>query len=218
MIQVVVLCVQRRLRVVWSSMDSLVALQTQSGRAESGTGGALKLHYCDVSKGCSVVSFIGSDESLTVIILEIVGDCGSESASDFCHWLQPQVLSAGCPHHWRFSFAVSLYCLLGQPAFSCWAQALHTTVDRACDDHPSWWHFPPIAAGPWWVWPQSWYTLHCPGPWGLWYGPASRCQLWNGGHTYESSPGSWYACGTVSKSHNHTCPVQHVPACVWWRD
>ena len=144
--------------------------------------------------------------------------CGSESASDFCHWPQPQVLSAGCPHHWRFSFAVSLYCLCGQPAFSCWAQALHTTVDRACDDHPSWWHFPPIAAGPWWVWPQSWYTLHCPGPWGLWYGPASRCQLWNGGHTYESSPGSWYACGTVSKSHNHTCPVQHVPACVWWRD
>ena len=51
-----------------------MALQTQSGREESGTGGALKLHYCDVSKGCSVVSFIGSDESLMVIILEIVGD------------------------------------------------------------------------------------------------------------------------------------------------
>ena len=59
MIQVVVLHVQRRLRVVSSSMDSLVALQTQSGRAKSRTGGALELHYCDISKGCSAVSLIG---------------------------------------------------------------------------------------------------------------------------------------------------------------
>ena len=50
-------------------------LQTQSGRAESGTGGALELHYCDVSRGCSVVSFIGCNKSLTVVILEIVGGC-----------------------------------------------------------------------------------------------------------------------------------------------
>ena len=56
-------------------MNSLVALQTQSGRAESGTGGALELHYCDVSRGCSVVSFVGCNKSLTVVILEIVGGC-----------------------------------------------------------------------------------------------------------------------------------------------
>ena len=56
-------------------MDSLVALQTQSRRAESGTGGALELHYCDVSRGCSVVSFIGCNKSLMVVILKIVGGC-----------------------------------------------------------------------------------------------------------------------------------------------
>ena len=52
-----------------------MALQTQSGRAESATGGALELHYCDVSRGCSVMSFIGCNKSLTVVILEIVGGC-----------------------------------------------------------------------------------------------------------------------------------------------
>ena len=52
-----------------------MTLQTQSGRAESGTGGALELHYCDVSRGCSVMSFIGCNKSLTVVILEIVGGC-----------------------------------------------------------------------------------------------------------------------------------------------
>ena len=52
-----------------------MALQTQSGRAKSRTGGALELHYCDISRGCSVVSFIGYDKSITVVILESVGGC-----------------------------------------------------------------------------------------------------------------------------------------------
>ena len=42
-----------------------MALQTQSGSAESGTGGALELSCFDVSR-CSVAMFIGSHESLTV--------------------------------------------------------------------------------------------------------------------------------------------------------
>ena len=52
-----------------------MTLQTQSGRAESGTGGALELHNCNVSRGCSVVLFIGCNKSLTVVILKIVGGC-----------------------------------------------------------------------------------------------------------------------------------------------
>ena len=56
-------------------MDSQVALQTQSGSAESGTGAALELRYFDVSRGCSVVMFIGSSESLTVAVLETGRGC-----------------------------------------------------------------------------------------------------------------------------------------------
>ena len=52
-----------------------MALQTQSGSAESATGGALELHCFDVSRGCSVAMFIGSHESLTAVILETGGDC-----------------------------------------------------------------------------------------------------------------------------------------------
>ena len=47
-------------------MDSLVALQTQSGSAESETGGALELRCCDFSRGCSVTSFIGRHEFLSL--------------------------------------------------------------------------------------------------------------------------------------------------------
>ena len=63
---VVVLRVWRRLCVVGSSMDSLVALQTQSGSAESETDGALELRCCDFSRGCSVRSFIGRHEFLSL--------------------------------------------------------------------------------------------------------------------------------------------------------
>ena len=46
-------------------MDSLVALQTHSGSAESETGEALELRCCVLSRGCSVSSFIGRHESLS---------------------------------------------------------------------------------------------------------------------------------------------------------
>ena len=42
-----------------------LALQTQSGSAESETGGALELRCCVLSRGCSVTSFIGRHESLS---------------------------------------------------------------------------------------------------------------------------------------------------------
>ena len=58
---VVVLRVRRILRVV-RSMNSLVALQAQSGSTESGTGEALELRFCDVSRTCSVASFVGCHE------------------------------------------------------------------------------------------------------------------------------------------------------------
>ena len=50
-----------------------VALQTQSGSAESRTGGALEFRYCDVNRGCSVVTFISWLHSLTVVVLETKG-------------------------------------------------------------------------------------------------------------------------------------------------
>ena len=56
----------RRLCVVGSSMDSLVALQTQFGSAESETGVARELRCCDFSKGRSVTSFIGRHEVLSL--------------------------------------------------------------------------------------------------------------------------------------------------------
>ena len=56
----------RRLCVVGSSMDSLVALQTQFGSAESETGVVRKLRCCDFSKVCSVTSFIGRHEVLSL--------------------------------------------------------------------------------------------------------------------------------------------------------
>ena len=56
----------RRLCDVGSSMDSLVPLQTQSGSAESETDGALELRCCDFSRGCSVRSFIGRHEFLSL--------------------------------------------------------------------------------------------------------------------------------------------------------
>ena len=46
-------------------MDSLVALQTQSGSAESETGGALELRCCVLNRGYSVSSFIGRHEFLS---------------------------------------------------------------------------------------------------------------------------------------------------------
>ena len=49
-----------------------MALQTQSGSAESGSGGALELRCFDVSRGCSVATFIGSHKSLTAAVLETV--------------------------------------------------------------------------------------------------------------------------------------------------
>ena len=56
-------------------MDSQVALQTQSGSAESGTGGALELRCFDVSRGCSMATFVGGYESLTAVVLETGGGC-----------------------------------------------------------------------------------------------------------------------------------------------
>ena len=50
-----------------------MALQTQSESAESVTGGALELRCYDVSRGCSVATFIGGHESLTVVVLETGG-------------------------------------------------------------------------------------------------------------------------------------------------
>ena len=47
-------------------MDSLVALQTQFGSAESETGVARELCCCDFSKVCSVTSFIGRHEVLSL--------------------------------------------------------------------------------------------------------------------------------------------------------
>ena len=47
-------------------MDSLVALQTQFGSAESETGVARELRCCDFGKGCSVTSFIGRHEVLSL--------------------------------------------------------------------------------------------------------------------------------------------------------
>ena len=41
-----------------------MALQAQSGSAESGTGGALELCCFDVSRGCSVATFIKAEMSL----------------------------------------------------------------------------------------------------------------------------------------------------------
>ena len=53
-----------------------MAVQTQSGSAESGAGGALELRCCDVSRECSLVSFIGCcRESLTAIVLKTGGSC-----------------------------------------------------------------------------------------------------------------------------------------------
>ena len=101
----------------------------------------------------------------------------------------------------------------GSLAFSCQPQALHTTVDGACHDRPSWQHFPPIAAWPWWVWPQSWYTLHGPGPQHLWYDLASRSQVWNGGHTCKRSPSVWHACSPVSKLRIHTGERSRLQLC-----
>ena len=43
-------------------MDSLVALQTQSGSAESGAGGTLELRCCDISRECSLASLIGCQQ------------------------------------------------------------------------------------------------------------------------------------------------------------
>ena len=51
-----------------------MALQTQSGSAESGTGGALELRCFDVSRG-SVATFIGGHESLMAVVLETCGGC-----------------------------------------------------------------------------------------------------------------------------------------------
>ena len=47
-------------------MDSLVALQTQPGSAESETGGTLELRCCDFSRGCFVTSFVGRHEFLSL--------------------------------------------------------------------------------------------------------------------------------------------------------
>ena len=57
-------------------MDSLEALQTQSGSAEPGSGGALELRCFDISRGCSVASFIGCHDTLlclTSVVLETGG-------------------------------------------------------------------------------------------------------------------------------------------------
>ena len=54
-------------------MNSQVALQTQSGSADSGTGGALELRCRDVSRGCSVATFMYCHESLTTVVLKTGG-------------------------------------------------------------------------------------------------------------------------------------------------
>jgi len=56
-------------------MDSLVALQTHSGSAESCVaGGALELRFCDISRECSFASFIGCcHESVTAVVFETGG-------------------------------------------------------------------------------------------------------------------------------------------------
>ena len=51
-----------------------MALQTQSGSAESGAGGTLELRCCDISRECSLASFIGSyHESVTRSSSKLVG-------------------------------------------------------------------------------------------------------------------------------------------------
>ena len=57
------------------SVNSQDALQTQSGSAKSGTGGALELRCCDVSRGRSVATFIRCQESLTAVVLKTGGGC-----------------------------------------------------------------------------------------------------------------------------------------------
>ena len=56
-------------------MNSQMALQAQSGSAESGTGAALELRCCDVSRGCSVATFIRCQESLAAVVLKTGGGC-----------------------------------------------------------------------------------------------------------------------------------------------
>ena len=52
-----------------------MALQTQSGSAESCVaGGALELLCCNISRECSLASFIGCcHESVTAVVLETGG-------------------------------------------------------------------------------------------------------------------------------------------------
>ena len=107
-------------------------------------------------------------------------------------------------HYRRFPFPVSLYHLRGRLCFlllasrspcSSWRGMRRSSILMTCHIHRSW---------AWWVRPQCQYTLHGPGPLGLWYSLANACQVWNGGHASESSPAVWHPFGTVSKSRIHT--------------
>ena len=124
------------------------------------------------------------------------------------HWLlslSADLSSFGWMSHYRrFPFPVSLYHLRGRLCFlllasrspcSSWRGMRRSSILMTCHIHRSW---------AWWVRPQCQYTLHGPGPLGLWYSLANACQVWNGGHASESSPAVWHPFGTVSKSRIHT--------------
>jgi len=187
MIQVVILHVQRRLRVVWSSMDSLVALQTQSGRAKSRTGGALELHYCDISRGCSAVSFIGYNKSLMVVILESVGGCVGQWApvtSVTGYSLKFFRLAAhtteGFPSQCPCAACVGKPCFFlpaSSSPYNSWQGMRWSSILMTFPTHHSWalMSMTSMLVHPAWSRTSR-----------LWYGLASGCQVWNGGHTCEN--------------------------------
>ena len=123
---VVVHRVRRRLRVVWSSTDSLVALQTQSGSAESGEGGTLELRCCDISSDCSLASFIGCcHESVTRSSSKLVG-----------------AVRVG-EHHWLLSLseASSFFSVLvtrTSSPYSSWRGMRGSSILMICPTHRSW--------------------------------------------------------------------------------
>lgn len=118
------------------SMDSLVALKTQTGSVESGTGGALELLWCQQRLFCGLVHklpcvFDGNRPQ------DWWSVCESMSANDLSLAAFSIFGGAWCRTTEGPRSQCPCTACAGSLALSCQPQALHTAVDGAYSGRPS---------------------------------------------------------------------------------
>ena len=176
-------------------MDALVSLQTQTGSAELCVAvGSLELRFCDISRECSLASFIGyCHESVRAVVLETGGNSGGRWAPftsvTVCSlkFFQLDAPPLKVPLH-------SVLVTRASSPYSSWRGMRGSSILMICPTHRSWA-----------LMSKVWMLIHCARSRTSRFVMRScqRMPKMERRHACERSLVVWHAFGTVSKSRIH---------------